>query len=168
MQLYILPQVPIVPFIWWENQFSLFPPYKMKIWKMILSFGKRYPEHVICKASLYLHLPESFCIFIACRSLPYDWVLWKDCNCGRPQKLSNLTHCVSLGPALLLGGYKLCLADPDLSALLDWKEMAPLLRFSPTQHLIWCWTDQRMHGESHFPAESTIQVMFMQFGIQCD
>ena len=32
---------------------------------------------------------------------------------------SNLTHCISLGPALLLCGYKLCLADPDLSALLD-------------------------------------------------
>ena len=32
---------------------------------------------------------------------------------------ANLTHCVSLGPALLLCVYKLCLADPDLSALLD-------------------------------------------------
>lgn len=41
----------------------------MKILKMILSFGKRYPGHIICKANLYLHLPESFCIFIACRSL---------------------------------------------------------------------------------------------------
>ena len=120
----------------------------------------------IWKDSLYLYLPESFCIFIACRSLPYEWVLWKDCSCGWPQKLSNLTHCVSLGVQLLLCGYRLCLADPDLSALLDWKEMAPLLRFSSTQHLIWCWTDQRMHGESHFPAVSTIQVMFMQSGIQ--
>lgn len=50
-----------------------------------------------------------------------------------------------------------------------WTETAPLLRLTPTQHLIWCWADWRTHGESLLQQWVRSKLdMFMKSHVQCD